>query len=89
VSQKPSNHVHHDTRRGRTLARVLGIYMRLQQGGRWTLHQLAEEYHVSQRTIRRDLYALEEAGVPLGHNPDSDDDDADTDYTWWLMRGAA
>ncbi len=35
------------------------------------LEALATEYHVSTRTIRRDLIALSEAGVPVpkGYNP--------------------
>lgn len=54
--------------RGRnwTLRRVLGLARRI-DGMRMlpSLDLLADEFGVSTRTIRRDLYALEQAGWPM------------------------
>lgn len=79
MSRQPTNE-----RRCRTLIRALGILRKLEGGGRWTLHQLAQEFGVTQRTIRRDIYALEEAGVPIGHNPYTDC--VGEESHWWLVR---
>ena len=49
-----------------TVVRILRLAKRL-EGCRFTppLTQLADEFSVCARTIRRDLYALEEAGWPV------------------------
>jgi predicted DNA-binding transcriptional regulator YafY len=48
-----------------TLARVLGELRQLQNSRRGaTLRELADQASVSERTIRRDLEALQAAGVP-------------------------
>ena len=41
--------------------RILEIYFRLFQGEKLRLEQLAEQYHVSKRTLQRDLAAISEA----------------------------
>ena len=71
--------------RGRNggLVRALAILRVFEQGGRLTMFTLAERFGVSVRTIRRDLEALQAAGVPLtsehepgiGHRGE-----------WWLCR---
>lgn len=73
-------HEQHDTKRGRTLVRVLRILRRLENGERLAMQDLAEEHSCNLRTIRRDLYALEEAGVVLAH-----DRDGNERGHWWLL----
>jgi predicted DNA-binding transcriptional regulator YafY len=46
------------------IARVLRVLNLIQSRGRWNLKSIAEELEWSERTIRRDLGALELAGVP-------------------------
>lgn len=53
--------------RNRSLIRALSLKQTLDGGQRWTLRNLADRFSVSTRTIRRDLAALEDAGVPLCH----------------------
>ena len=50
--------------RNRALVRVLMLKAMLEQG-KWTLYELAAIFSVTKRTVRRDLAALEEAGVPI------------------------
>ena len=69
--------------RNRSLIRVLAILRRLEGGERVTLARLAEEHGVHQRTIRRDLAALEAAGVPLGHVPETEEGEG---RFWWMVR---
>ncbi len=45
--------------------RLLALLMLLQNRGRLTARQLAEELEVSERTIYRDIVALNSAGVPV------------------------
>jgi DeoR/GlpR family transcriptional regulator of sugar metabolism len=52
--------------RNRQLIRVLRL-IRLLETGRRTLPDLSRELSVSERTIRRDLQALEYAGLPTRH----------------------
>jgi hypothetical protein len=56
------------TMRGLGFARLLSE-MRAMQAARYglSLDDLAEEYRVSTRTVRRDLMVLQEAGVPVTH----------------------
>lgn len=71
--------------RGRqaSLVRALTILRTLEGGGRWTLHALAEQVGGHQRTIRRDLEALEAAGVPITTEPGVTRWQAGE---WWLCR---
>lgn len=69
--------------RTRALTRALSLLRTLEAGGRHQLYPLASQYGVSVRTIRRDLYALEEAGFPIGHEVDLDYDNAGF---WWLVK---
>lgn len=51
--------------RNQSLVRALSLKATLESGRRWTLLQLAQRFAVTERTIRRDLSALEAAGVPV------------------------
>lgn len=50
-------------RQSERMARLLRVLALLQSRGRWNLQAIAEELTVSERTVRRDLEALEFAGV--------------------------
>jgi predicted DNA-binding transcriptional regulator YafY len=65
------------------LVRTLGLLSLLAQGGRFTLEQLADKFGVCQRTIRRDLHALEAAGFAIGKVPDTGEGRRGE---WWLER---
>lgn len=69
--------------RNQSLTRVLGVLRHLEGGGRYRLKPMAEKFGVCERTIRRDIYALEAAGVPIGHTSDSDEGFASY---WWLLK---
>ena len=69
------------TGRNKALVRCLTLMRVLSGGRRANLQQLAAEFHVHQRTIRRDFQALEAAGVPVGHTPESDIGVAGL---WWI-----
>lgn len=57
--------------RNLTLVRVLGELRQLQASRRGaTLRELAAEAGVTDRTVRRDLEALQAAGVPLVDDTD-------------------
>ena len=49
------------------LSRLTAILLKLQAKPHVSVHQLAEQFNVSKRTIYRDLSALEQAGVPIMH----------------------
>jgi len=66
------------------LVRCLRLMRGLAGGRRANLQQLSREFHVHQRTIRRDFEALEAAGVPVGHTPESGAGPAG--LFWWLPR---
>lgn len=66
--------------RSKTLVRALAI-RRLLLARRHTLHELAAQFHVAHRTIRRDVYALEAAGEPVAHTPDSGEGRMGE---WWI-----
>lgn len=51
--------------RNEQIVRVLRLLRDLDRAGGATLYELAERYGTTVRTIRRDLEALEEAGIPL------------------------
>jgi len=69
--------------RHRVLIRTWRLVAFLRAGGGCTLDRLAREFGVTQRTIRRDLEALQDAGVAL-----YDDKPDDVRY-WRLMKGAS
>jgi predicted DNA-binding transcriptional regulator YafY len=61
------------------LTRALTIWRLMHDGGRYTLRQLADRFNVCPRTIRRDLYALEDAGIRLA----CDEPVGGTESHWW------
>jgi len=67
------------------LVRALSILRQLEAGGRYTLDRLAREYHVSTRTIYRDLLALEAAGVPIDHSSNRQKGDGPGAHSWWWV----
>ncbi len=69
--------------RNRQLVRVLRLLACLQRG-RWALADLSRELSVSERTIRRDLAAIEEAHLVV-----RDMVTASTTRVWWMDRGIA
>ena len=69
--------------RNAALTRGVAILRTLEGGGRWTLYALAERFCVHPRTIRRDLKALESAGVPMCHFGEPGRDNRGE---WWLCR---
>lgn len=54
------------TGRNAQVVRILNVLRDLDQLGGMDLYELAERHGTSVRTIRRDLEALQEAGLPLG-----------------------
>ena len=51
------------------LHRLTALLVKLQSSKTLEIKKIADEYEVSERTIYRDLKALEEAGVPIGYEP--------------------
>jgi predicted DNA-binding transcriptional regulator YafY len=62
-----------DSGRNEQIVRVLRLLRDLDRVGGATLYELAERYGTTVRTVRRDLDALQEAGIPLRQelSPDS------------------
>lgn len=58
--------------------RVLALKAKLEAGREWSLDELAEVFQVHKRTIRRDIEALEAAGVPVVHT--------DREQMWGVLR---
>jgi len=73
-----------DGGRNAQLRRTLGILQELDRGARASLAQLAERFGTTERTIRRDLIALQEAGFPLS----GEDKPDDRRKLWTLDAGA-
>lgn len=65
------------------LVRTLSLMQRLQRG-RATLKELAEEFKVTTRTIRRDLVALQDAGIPVRNTSDAYANGING--FWWVDR---
>tara|TARA_R100001530_G_C4302123_1_gene150742 strand:- start:776 stop:1063 length:288 start_codon:yes stop_codon:yes gene_type:complete len=55
----------HETNRGKFCQRHILFVMTLSQNRWWTVTQLSEKFGMSTKTIRRDLIALQDAGLPL------------------------
>jgi hypothetical protein len=74
-----------DYARSRQLRRWWLVLAILRSGGSVTLERLAAETGVSLRTSRRDLYALEAAGIPLYRGEDF----GESEYgrPWRLVKG--
>lgn len=70
------------SRRGRQLTRTYVLLALLRAWGGTTLARLATETGFSDRTIRRDLEALQLAGLPIT------DEDREGTRTWRLIKGA-
>lgn len=68
--------------RNGALVRVLRMAEFL-RGGRRSLAELAKEFDVCTRTVRRDLEALSVAGVPVRNSPDTGE--GIVGY-WWVVR---
>jgi predicted DNA-binding transcriptional regulator YafY len=68
--------------RNDTLVRVLTLVERLRVS-RCSIDDLAREFHVSTRTVRRDLAALQRAGVPLHQNNAANQG---AGGLWWITR---
>jgi predicted DNA-binding transcriptional regulator YafY len=66
-------------RRNRQLLRTLRLVLLLEQR-RSTIDELATELGAHQRTVRRDLEVLEEAGIPLVN------DGANRDRRWRVFN---
>lgn len=71
--------------RNEQIVRVLRLLRDLDRAGGATLYELAERYGTTTRTIRRDLDALQEAGIPLG----KDLADDSTRHRWHVDAAAA
>lgn len=67
------------------LVRVLKVCQRLGDGRRHVLLSLADEFRVTTRTIRRDIDAIQEAGIAVHRSGQSDDDDSQRGF-WWVQR---
>lgn len=50
--------------------RLTAIIIKLQSRRRTTAEDISEHFNISSRTVFRDLRALGEAGIPIGHEPD-------------------
>lgn len=69
-------------KRNRQVVRLLRMRDML-AGGRMTLKELAAEFRVTTRTIRRDLEALQEAHVPI-HSVHGNNDFDEGESRWWV-----
>lgn len=68
--------------RNGTLERTLRVMLALRERRR-TLHELAQDFGVHPRTIRRDIYSLEAAQVPIRHG---EFEGAEHVGYWWIDR---
>lgn len=68
--------------RNTTLVRVLALQARL-SAARCSLEALSRHFHVSTRTIRRDLDALSQAGVIVRHRNEAVQG---PDDVWWIDK---
>ncbi len=65
------------------LIRVLQVLRAFEGGRRYTYKELADAFGVTERTMIRDVQALEAAGVPLCSTPG--DWRTARPAVWWLM----
>lgn len=72
------------TGRNEQVVRLLRMLRDLDRAGGATLYELAERYGTTTRTVRRDLEALEEAGIPLKQEVTED-----SARRRWLIDGDA
>lgn len=75
-----------DADRSRQVRRWWHVLAILRSGASATLARLASETGVTKRTIRRDLIALEAAGVPLDRGVD--DGASEQGQPWRLLKGS-
>jgi predicted DNA-binding transcriptional regulator YafY len=66
------------------LTRVLSLYRTLLCERR-SIDSLARDFSVTTRTVRRDLDALADAGVPLCKSTECDDGPSQA-RVWWVNR---
>jgi predicted DNA-binding transcriptional regulator YafY len=69
--------------RNSSAIRILSLLRLLEQRRRWTLHELAERFKVTTRTVRRDLEVLQSAEYPIGHA--NLGDSIGKEGLWWLL----
>ncbi len=70
--------------RNSSAIRILSLLRLLEQRRRWTLHELAERFQVTTRTVRRDLDVLQRAEYAIGHD-DHCLGGLGGDGRWWLL----
>jgi predicted DNA-binding transcriptional regulator YafY len=64
--------------------RALAMIQLLSGGRRRSLDELAEHFHITTRTVRRDLEVLSVAGVPVRSTKDTPANGCTT--YWWVER---
>ena len=62
------------------LARILSVLRLIQSRGQWNAKAIAQELEVTERTVYRDLQALEFAGVPYYYDDDAQSYRVRSDY---------
>jgi hypothetical protein len=80
--QTGANHSDRDrrARQADRLARILSVLRLIQSRGQWNAKAIARELEVTERTVYRDLQALEFAGVPYYFDEDAQSYRVRSDY---------